>query len=290
MYPLRSTTRCAAALCFCLALAASRLHAGMIAFVGDAVNGNPPPASVEEGQLESDLTITVFAERKLLPLASDLTVDIIADGTYGTPLSPGVIPQGTIVNSYLVHADTVANGNPTVLLRGGVRFNEEILGLIITDSALDVSDDKLGYSGTIYPTGLNFRGLNTAVADTVELNGSDVRFVLPVNGVTDQIRIVTAAKNSDDPVFRRGDANVDGNQNVSDPVYLLEWSFFGGPEPQCKDAADANDSGNLNLTDVVFLLFWHFLGSAPPPPPGPEDCGPDPGRADLTCELYDVCL
>ena len=286
----RSAAGLTAALFFCAALAASQLHAGMIAFVGDAVNGNPPPASVEEGQLESNLTVPVFAERKIVPLASDLTVDIVADGTYGTPLSPGVVPQGTVVNSYLVHADTVADGSPTIVLSGGVRFNEEILGLIITDSSLDASDDELGYSGTVYPTGLNLRGLNTAAADTVRLDGHDVSFVLPVHGVTDQIRIITAEKNPDEPVFRRGDANVDGNQDVGDPVYLLDWAFFGGPEPRCKDAADANDSGDLNVTDVLFLLLWHFLGAPAPPPPGPEDCGPDPGRADLTCESYDVCL
>ena len=103
----------------------------------------------------------------------------------------GAVPAESAQNTYVaspptgnLNADSVANGNPTILLWGGVRFNEDILGLIITDSSLDDSDYELGYSGTVYPTGLNFRGLNTAAADMVGLNGRDISFALPVNGVT----------------------------------------------------------------------------------------------------------
>ncbi len=78
-------------------------------------------------------------------------------------------------------------------------------------------------------------------------------------------------------VFLRGDA--DGNGMVFgliDAVYLLQWSFVGGPAPVCEDAADADGNNTINgLLDALYLLTWGFLGGPPPPMPGTTYCGPD---------------
>lgn len=84
-------------------------------------------------------------------------------------------------------------------------------------------------------------------------------------------------------LFRRGDANDDGVVNVSDPTYILNWNFQGGPPPLCFDAADANDDGQVSgqTTDAVYLLNWLYQGGPQPHAPGPFACGLDPTEDEL---------
>jgi len=41
--------------------------------------------------------------------------------------------------------------------------------------------------------------------------------------------------------FVRGDANADGEVNLSDSVATLQYLFLGGGAPSCLEAADADD-------------------------------------------------
>ena len=73
---------------------------------------------------------------------------------------------------------------------------------------------------------------------------------------------------------------------------MLEYLFLGGTRPSCDEAADANDDGNIDLTDAIYVLEYLFLGGAAPPPPGPPPgpCGDDPeGSVDLGCSEYASC-
>jgi hypothetical protein len=79
--------------------------------------------------------------------------------------------------------------------------------------------------------------------------------------------------------FRRGDANSDAEVDISDPVFILQSLFLGGPLPACADAADSNDDGAIDLSDAVFVLQHKFLGGAPPPEPYPG-CGLDASVTD----------
>ncbi len=89
--------------------------------------------------------------------------------------------------------------------------------------------------------------------------------------------------------FIRGDANHDGQLDISDPLVLLSHLFVGG-SLLCEDAADANDDGLLELTDAIELLGAIF-GLVPlPQAPGPGACGPDPTFGDpLTCSFSPAC-
>jgi len=90
--------------------------------------------------------------------------------------------------------------------------------------------------------------------------------------------------------FHRGDADANGNYNITDPVRTLNYLFLGADAPPCLDAADTDDNGDLNITDPVRSLNYLFLGGPPPAPPGPipEPCGPDAG-AELGCVEYSGC-
>jgi hypothetical protein len=64
-----------------------------------------------------------------------------------------------------------------------------------------------------------------------------------------------------------GDVDDDGEINVSDAVYLLNYLFKGGPAPQCDPVTSC---GDLNLDDVidtadcVYLLNYLYKGGPPP--------------------------
>lgn len=77
------------------------------------------------------------------------------------------------------------------------------------------------------------------------------------------------------PTFLRGDCNASGSVNITDPIFLLNHLFRGGPRWFCDDACDADDDGRLNLTDAVAILRHLFQGAGNLPPPG-DACGEDP--------------
>lgn len=93
-------------------------------------------------------------------------------------------------------------------------------------------------------------------------------------------------------LFIRGDSNVDGTLDISDPVHLLGY-LFGSPEDSplvCHDAADGNDDEAINLADAIVVLGHLFAGDPPPPAPHGQ-CGLDPTNAtDLTCQSYPPCV
>jgi hypothetical protein len=91
-------------------------------------------------------------------------------------------------------------------------------------------------------------------------------------------------------VFRRGDADASGGIELTDAIAVLSFLFLGGSASGCSESADADDNGSLELTDGVFILIYLFSGGAPPPDPGPVDCGPDgEDSPDIGCEAYEAC-
>jgi hypothetical protein len=93
------------------------------------------------------------------------------------------------------------------------------------------------------------------------------------------------------PVFRRGDSNGDGNLNITDGIYVLNFLFLGGPTPPCLEAANPNDDQAVNITDGIYVLNFLFLGGPAPAPPGPDSCGRDPeaSTSDLGCVSSESC-
>jgi len=84
------------------------------------------------------------------------------------------------------------------------------------------------------------------------------------------------------PRFVRGDANGDGDVDISDPSHTLYHLFWFGRESTCEDAADANDDGDVDIADAIYTLNYSFLGDSAPPTPFP-DCGLDGTADELGC-------
>ncbi len=85
--------------------------------------------------------------------------------------------------------------------------------------------------------------------------------------------------------FARGDANFDGNLDVSDPVTVLRANFHGDATIHCADAADANDDGGVDVSDAVYLFGYLFLGGPAPAAPFPEP-GDDPTPDAISCRPF----
>ncbi len=65
-----------------------------------------------------------------------------------------------------------------------------------------------------------------------------------------------------------GDANFDGGINVSDAVWIINFVFAAGPEPQpVMESGDANCDGEVNVSDAVWIINYVFTGG-----PAPGDC------------------
>ena len=64
--------------------------------------------------------------------------------------------------------------------------------------------------------------------------------------------------------YTSGDANGDGQANVGDAVYIINYVFKGGaaPNPECR--GDANCDGDCNVGDAVYLINYVFKGGAAP--------------------------
>ena len=83
--------------------------------------------------------------------------------------------------------------------------------------------------------------------------------------------------------FIRGDSNLDGQVDISDPVTLLGILFLGNEDPGCADAHDGNDSGEADISDAIYMLAYLFSGGRVPPAPFGE-CGCDETDTDeLDC-------
>ncbi len=180
-------------------------EAGIVSTSG-AIQLITPPNDVRVDQLESNVTLFVFSESSNVVLPVDIKAEITEPGFYNRAanLNHGMIPMGTIVNSYLVHGDNVDGTLFAPHLVGSLVFDEPVLGIlignvftVIPNPSLDDSDAILGTPTTIYGSGERGRGLFFP-EDSVTLSAD--RLTVEVDFRTafyyDQIRIVTVPEPS----------------------------------------------------------------------------------------------
>jgi aminopeptidase N len=61
-----------------------------------------------------------------------------------------------------------------------------------------------------------------------------------------------------------GDCNNDGDINVSDAVYIINYVFVGGPPPNPMAAGDVNCDTDVNVSDAVYIINYVFTGGDEP--------------------------
>jgi cytochrome c peroxidase len=94
-------------------------------------------------------------------------------------------------------------------------------------------------------------------------------------GATDGLLPSWKAVGNDDIVSRhqtlyvRGHINRDDRLDLSDPIFLVNHLFRGGPAPDPMVRADANGDGVIDLSDPIYLLDFLFRSGSLPPMPYP---------------------
>ncbi len=61
-----------------------------------------------------------------------------------------------------------------------------------------------------------------------------------------------------------GDANADGEINVSDAVWIINYVFAGGDPPDPLQAGEVNCDGDVNVSDAVWIINFVFEGGNEP--------------------------
>ena len=92
----------------------------------------------------------------------------------------------------------------------------------------------------------------------------------------------------EDAGFRRGDANGDGQIDISDAVFTLRFLFSAGVTPGCLEALDSSDDGEVNVSDAVDVLLELFRERGHIAPPV-GTCAADSTPDDLPCAAYRFC-
>ena len=65
----------------------------------------------------------------------------------------------------------------------------------------------------------------------------------------------------------RGDTNNDGNFDLLDLTFLVDFIFRGGSKPECSEEADINnDDPPSNILDLTFIVDFIFRGGQTPAP------------------------
>lgn len=165
------------------------------------------PPSVLDGDLKSDTTIYVFAERQNLTLQSSLPIDIGAPGTYSpvdTQAQPGqTLPAGLSVNSFFIHLEAISSTSASPLtFEGSITFGRPILGVEVRRATLNDSKDILGLPTVSYETnpqkGFGLEILSgsegSAGADRLTLGADSKTIAIRWNNTfhPDQIRVITS--------------------------------------------------------------------------------------------------
>jgi hypothetical protein len=64
--------------------------------------------------------------------------------------------------------------------------------------------------------------------------------------------------------YLTGDPNHDGIIDISDVVYLVNYLFIHGPQPNPLESGDATCEGTVDVSDVIYLINYLFIGGPPP--------------------------
>ena len=89
--------------------------------------------------------------------------------------------------------------------------------------------------------------------------------------------------------FIRSDVNDDGNINITDVIYLLNYLFSDRLiSVSCLDAADIDDNSVVEITDAIYLLAYLFQGGDLPREPF-NQCGIDQTADIYGCDMSAVC-
>lgn len=167
----------------------------VIPVTGSAQLLGTAPLSLLQDALQSDTNDYVFAERKCVQLATAVNVSTQASGTYSLAAqsTPATIAAGTLIDSFLLHSDRVSANTNYI---GSITFASPILGVIVTNAALNNTGAVFAAPGKTYATtgrGLELNGMGGGDTFTIFSDYTTFSFDFRTAMGLDEVRILTAA-------------------------------------------------------------------------------------------------
>jgi hypothetical protein len=244
-----------------------------ICFVLPFVSAVASVAAVDCGQYDELCEVSVSLDSGLVKNAGNELSSVFT--------ATITVPEAT---SLILHFDVVQlSGDPTQGNSAVVRLKS-----LVDESSADLTQRALADNRFFSP----------------HYNGESLLLELMAYPGTGQSRIVidTALAGPPDDgsaewlcfmvdVFRRADANADGNVDLSDAITILGHLFIACTPFACPDAYDANDDGQIDISDPIAIIGFLFLGTSSGLPAPFTDCGEDPTQddfegANLGCHYY----
>jgi len=186
----------------------------------------------------------------------------------GTPFSTFLAPFWNDIN-----LDPSIGGNGSVFYRGTIdsfiiefyhvgNFND-IADTMTTFEAILTSDGDVIYQyQSVGNTGLE----TTATIGVAAVECEALGYYSNGQPVGHQVSDGVAVRFSPGSVVweMSGDVNGDGDVNVGDAVYIINYVFKGGQAPPVLQEADPNCDGVINVGDAVYIINYVFKGGNAP--------------------------
>jgi hypothetical protein len=134
--------------------------------------------------------------------------------------------------------------NGSVTYSDGDPYQDGTVISILPDGPADTTDSEAAFS--IHMVG---GGSQTIRAERVGYASFDTTLMMNQHHQLDIFLTAT---------YVQGDANFDGEINLGDAVYIINYVFKGGPDPQPYLAGDANSDGLVDIGDAVYLINYIF--------------------------------
>jgi len=194
--------------------------------------------------------------QKHFPAGTVLRNDLNEQAGGGPEEGNLVVYSGTGINSYRIAAE-------------GEEVHAATLYFDILDAAQEISETTLSVVPVRIPStplGIWASWIVVWYQGGIGIADPPVRTEISPISIADGALRIRPTK-----LVQRGDANSDGQLDLSDALTVLTYLFLGGALPECGGAADFNLDGELDITDPIAMLSTLFLGGPVPNGPEPRD-------------------
>jgi hypothetical protein len=203
-----------------------------------------------------DTALKIFAG-----LFSDFDVNNSGSNQAGYDVAANLVyvTDNTYAAGFALLSDTAYNmraiSNPTLVWNG--KFTDKVAYRELAAGA-----NVAGASPNDYSALLSFGQTTLGPSDTALFK---VALMYSAQGVAGLQQTAAVAKAYITPeTILAGDANDDGQINVADAVYVINFVFKGGAPPVPYAAGDANCDTQVNVGDAVYLINFVFKGGPTP--------------------------
>ncbi len=139
-------------------------------------------------------------------------------------------------------------------------------------TAADVDPATIMINGSLTPTGAQvidgFPGFTGKVLEITEPVFDFIEYNMPLYDTSLVPYTVSGQFNDGSPFSESGlvhiigllvgDVNLDGQIDIADLLYLIDYQFAGGPPPLLNASADMDKNGQLDISDLMSLIDYMF--------------------------------